>query len=356
MNLDTGHPIDERIDLRLRDPADLLTAVPYLLGFHPRDSLVLVGTRAVHGVQVEVTLRVDLPPPEAVATLVHGLAGGLAARRCDEALVAVVGAVAPRPDDGPAHRELVDALTEACAQVGVVVRGSAWVAELVAGSPWRCYDECGCAGSLPDPSCSPLAAAMVAAGRVTYGDRAELKRLVAPAAQSVRDRRSELLDRRVDEASRSGRPVAPSGLAALELLARWVEDISAAPAEMDDDDVVELCLALSDPLVRDAAFGLALGAEAAAAERLWSLLVTEAPDPEAAEPAVLLAYSALLRGDGALAGVALERAQLSWPGHRLSAMFLAALDAGHGPDELGDWFGTGSRRALALLARRADPR
>jgi hypothetical protein len=356
MNLDTGHPTDERINLRLRDPADLLTAVPYLLGFHPRDSLVLVGTRAVDGVRIELTLRVDLPPPGAASAVARGIAGGLAARRCDEALVAVVGSRPPGVGGDPPYRDVVDALTSACAEVGVAVRGAAWAAELAKGAAWRCYDECGCAGSLPDPSCSPLAAATVAAGHVTYGDRVELERMVAPADEPVLGRRSALLERRLDEASHSGEPVDPSGLGALQLLARWVEDAAVGPPELDDEDVVDLCLALSDPLVRDAAFGLALGEAAHAAERLWSVLVSEAPDPEAAEPAVLLAYSALLRGDGALAGVALERAQRAWPGHRLSAMFGAALDAGHGPDELRDWFADGSKRALALLSRRADPR
>ncbi|WP_051580129.1 DUF4192 domain-containing protein [Pseudonocardia acaciae] len=353
MNLDTGRPADEQVNLRLRDPADLLIAVPYLLGFHPSDSLVLVGTRADEGVRIELTLRVDLPPPHAVAAVARGVAGGLAARRCDEALVVVVGG---GDGEGPPRRDLVDAVTEACAEAGVVVQARAWAAELVAGARWRCYEKCRCAGSLPDPASSPLAPAMVAAGQVTYRDRAELERMVAPADESVLARRSALLDRRVDEASRSGDPVTPSGLAALDLLARWVEDAQSGRLEMDDEDVVDLCLALAEPLVRDAAFGLALGPQALAAEGLWSVLVTEAPDPEAAEPAVLLACCALLRADGALTSVALQRAQQAWPGHRLSAMLQSALEAGLGPDELRDWISNGSKRALALLTRRADPR
>ena len=62
------------------------------------------------------------------------------------------------------------------------------------------------------------------------------------------------------------------------------------------------------------------GPAAAAAEQLWAALVRELPDPEAAEPAALLAVSALLRGDGALANVALDRAEQAWPGHRLTRL------------------------------------
>ena len=60
------------------------------------------------------------------------------------------------------------------------------------------------------------------------------------------------------------------------------------------------------------------------------------PDPEAAEPATLLAACALLRGDGALAGIVLDRAQQAWPGHRLS-----------GRDDRGDPHGGRDGRAAS---------
>ena len=56
--------------------------------------------------------------------------------------------------------------------------------------------------------------------------------------------------------------------------------------------------------VSDAALARCAAPEAGldGAEHLWAALVRETPDPEAAEPAALLAACALLRGDGALAG------------------------------------------------------
>src|SRR3954447_7551605 len=60
--------------LKLRRPDDVLTAVPYLLGFHPQRSLVVLG---LHGPRrrVGVTLRVDLDleADELVPTVVRAL-------------------------------------------------------------------------------------------------------------------------------------------------------------------------------------------------------------------------------------------------------------------------------------------
>src|SRR5262249_20424307 len=48
--------------LRVRDPVDLLGAVPFLLGYHPADSIVVLG---VHLQMHLMTVRYDLPPPGA---------------------------------------------------------------------------------------------------------------------------------------------------------------------------------------------------------------------------------------------------------------------------------------------------
>src|SRR5262249_46416726 len=50
--------------LRLARPADLLAAIPYLLGFHPAASLVVAAVRAKHLVSI---VRADLPTAGAPA-------------------------------------------------------------------------------------------------------------------------------------------------------------------------------------------------------------------------------------------------------------------------------------------------
>ena len=54
------------LDLCLSSPADVIESVPYLLGFHPGASLVVVGVRetGLRRALVEVVGRVDRPPGE----------------------------------------------------------------------------------------------------------------------------------------------------------------------------------------------------------------------------------------------------------------------------------------------------
>src|SRR3954470_2495078 len=61
--------------LTARGPADLLAAVPVVLGFRPRDSLVMLTFDAVHSFHA----RVDLPPPDEAAESLPELVDGLLA-------------------------------------------------------------------------------------------------------------------------------------------------------------------------------------------------------------------------------------------------------------------------------------
>jgi hypothetical protein len=91
---------------------------------------------------------------------------------------------------------------------------------------------------------------------------------------------------------------------------------------------------LRDVRVRDRALGFALGARAAAAEALWTECTRRLPAPLDAAPATLLAVSAWLRGDGAMARIALDRALDSQPDYALADLLSRGLDAGLGPRDL----------------------
>jgi hypothetical protein len=103
---------------------------------------------------------------------------------------------------------------------------------------------------------------------------------------------------------------------------------------------------LRDPAVRDRALALALGPDAAAAEQLWTECTRRAPAPLDAAPATLLAVSTWLRGDGAMADVALNRALSGEPGYALARLLAQALAACMRPAEL---------RALIDEAVRSRP-
>ena len=103
---------------------------------------------------------------------------------------------------------------------------------------------------------------------------------------------------------------------------------------LDDERVVALTRALQIPVVRDAAVAACVGSRPATAAALYAAMARGTPDPEAAEPAALLALTALLQGDGALANVALERAEAAWPGHHLTQTLRGLAVAGIHPCKL----------------------
>jgi Domain of unknown function (DUF4192) len=326
----------------MRDPGELIAALPFLMGFRPRDSLVLLAFGGPSGRRIGLTQRVDLPAPEHVMAVCRALAGNVLLSDPAGAAVLVVGgrtstSGAVAYGAAPPHGELIAAATAALDERGVPALVRAWAAGAEAGSAWACYDECRCRGALPDPDATPLAATAVAAGLMVHADRSELEKLVAPGPPERLRRRERLLDRAVDAVlatpQAAGGSTAPDG-AGHAVVDEALADTAAGRLHLDDGRVLALAVALSDPAVRDAALLRCAGSGADGAEQLWAALTRETPDPEAAEPAALLAACALLRGDGALAGIALDRADRAWPGHRLTRLLRAVWASGMRPEQV----------------------
>lgn len=309
--------------IRLSDPSELIAAVPHLLGFHPRESVVLL---ALHGTRLGLSLRADLVDDDQALLLAEQLVQPIARHRPTGVALVVVGGK-PGPGGEPPHRAVVSAVTSALAGTGLPVVHAAWTAETVRGALWRCYDDPSCAGRVVDPASSPLAAATVAAGAVTFSSREEMAAMLAGEDAAALQRRSTLLDDADTEHPLSPRLVG-------QRLARLAELYRAAASrrlELSDSTVVDVASALCDHRVRDACLPWCTGSGAATAESLWLALVRATPAPERAEPAALLALCAYLRGDGALAGVALDAALQACPQHSLSGLLRAALDGGISP-------------------------
>jgi hypothetical protein len=122
----------------------------------------------------------------------------------------------------------------------------------------------------------------------------------------------------------------------------------ADAAELGDDELARLALALTDLRVRDTLYALAVGETAAQAESLWAVLSRTLPEPWRVEALVLLAFSAYARGDGPLAGVSLEAALRGDPTHRMAGMLDTALQSGLRPEKIRDLAITGYRLADRL--------
>jgi len=331
-------------DVRISDPGEVAAALPHLLGFRPRESVVLLALGGPSGSRVGVTVRADIPPPAGRAEVARELVTGVASSNPNAVLAVVVseavdpGGIDPEhPRRDLPHRDLVHEVILALGERGLGARDVL----LVRGGRWWSYD-------CPQPCCAPgagtplpdgvteLAAASVLAGQVVVDDRAELAARIEPdilrsvsmhasiervgvgVADAVRDRgRDEL--------------ATESWHAVLAAVGR-TRSRSAAP--LSDDEVARLLWGLHDRWVRDRALRLALGPDAAAAEQLWTECTRRVASPLTAAPATLLAVSAWLRGDGAMAGIALERALIDDPTYRFAHLLAQGLAACLPPSEI----------------------
>lgn len=332
--------------IRLSDPAELIAAVPHLLGFHPHDSVVLL---ALHGRRLGLTLRADLVDLEQTALLAEQMLLPMARQRPTGVAVIVIGGVLSSDGDPP-HRALVDVVADVLCDAGLPVVHAAWVAATAEGAQWRCYDDPLCAGTLADPATTPLAVASVAAGAVTFGKREELAELLNGEDPATLQRRASLI-----QAADADHPMS-AGMRARRFarLEELHQEAAAGRIELTDHILSQVASALCDHRVRDACLPWCTGSGAVAAERLWLALVRATPAPERAEPAALLALTAYLRGDGALAGLALDTALQACPEHSLSGLLRAALDGGLPPEILRTV--TGDAAAALRRPPRSTPR
>jgi hypothetical protein len=327
-------------DFHLNRPGVLIAALPAVLGFVPEKSLVLV---TVDRGEMGCVMRVDLSN-ELVDSLAH-VAEVAAAARPDSAIAVLIdeeGANCRMCNDE--HRELAGLLTTVLADRGIELLAAHVVDRVAAGGRWHCADGCGNAGTVDDPSASPLAAAAVLDGRRLYARRAELQEVIDVIDPARTDALAEVIDgvkpgqaERQDDAARAD-------IEATIAAAARVADA----AQLGDDELARLAWALTDIRVRDTLYALAVGENAEQAESLWAVLSRTLPEPWRVEALVLLAFSAYARGDGPLAGVSLEAALRGDPTHRMAGMLDTALQSGMRPEQIRDLAITGYRLADQL--------
>jgi len=330
--------------VRIGDPGDLVAGLPQLLGYRPDESVVLMALGGDTGRRVGLTVRADLPPAGHARELAAVLARSLSTDDPRAALAFVVSEV---PDDAAAllpagvgagggcgtdlpHRSLVHDLVLALDAVGLPLEQ----ALLVRGERWWDYD-CPGACCAPDSgtplptSVGALEVAAVASGTVVAADRGALaERLAPPGEASCAAMEAVVLQvglegpvgrsagrRRIRSAVARCRPGREGG-------------------RPGDEEVARIVWSLRQPEVRDWALLLSLGEDAAAAEALWTECTRRAPSPLDAFPAALVAVCSWLRGDGAMANTALDRALDSEPGNPLATVLRDALDACVAPRQL----------------------
>ena len=354
----------------VHDLRDLVAHLPYRLGFHPADSVVLVGLshraygRDVVGLVVRSDLA-DLGHPEGGPVLAATLGEHLRADGASDVVAVVYLATGRRGVARDARvRSAREALVGALPWAGSLTRP--W---FVGGHAFGHLDPCGCCAGpgrpLRDLETSVASAAFVADGRAAAPRREDLGvvRSRDAAARSAAARAFAAERRRVAAVGavgavgaafrRPGTPGEPPELRRLrqEHCDLWDASLGApvAPATAG-----RLLAALEDPRVRDAVLAATLAggdvlardllqvgavdlvltvaplperAAMVAADRLACAVAAHAPDGAAAPALGVLAYLCWWDAAGARADVLAGQALREQPGHRLAVLVRQALDA-----------------------------
>ncbi|MFF7566334.1 DUF4192 family protein [Streptomyces pseudovenezuelae] len=350
----------------LRTPGELADALPYLLGYRPEDSIVLValhdrGGRGRFGGRARLGIPANKDDWPAVARqLAHGLITGSERRGArPEQMVAYL---CQEPGAGETGRQITERLaplasllrTE-CGRLDVPVIEALCISD---GHYWSycCPSENCCpAQGLPMglPGTSVLAAAATYAGLQVRGTLRELRARLQPWETAAALEQEVALDtagmalvpRMLDQASRVD--VAERTLRlARSTMARLAE---AAPvsgplqADLRDDellgheDAAELILGLQDRTTRDRAAEWMEAEEAGPALRLWRALARRCVGPygeHAAAPLTLAGWVAWSAGDEIEAREALAMALGADPSYLFARLLHQACNEGLDPESI----------------------
>lgn len=343
--------------IRLRGPADVVAVLPYQLGYHPQDSIVLI---ALHGRSVGLIERIDLPPPQDAEQVGSVLVAPLLADRPDA--VMLVGYETAAGSSRLALDAVRRLATEADLQVldRLVVRDGRWFAI-------DCADGCCPSDGAPVPAAAdtPAVAEYVGLEIAPLTGRSAIADLVAADPALVEEVAAELAGVVSSDPGRSaaafrlealsrwsvvcdvtdGAPdVEELGPAGVSLLVRSMEDLAlrdglvawlcpgSLPLDSLTPDLVDaLRCSLPAPTWHSGSAG---ASPAVAGRRLLARLqslVRCVPDEHAAPVLTVLANCAWWQGDGALARTCVDRALRTHPEYRLALLLERMLDLGVRP-------------------------
>ncbi len=351
--------------IHLSGPADVLTVLPYQLGFHPHDCLVVVS---LDGTRLGLVQRIDLPPPEQVCEAISSMMAPLRQGRPGSVLL-----IGFEEREGQS-RAMLDEMADACLAHGVevadrmVVRAGRWF-------DLDCVQSC-CPPEglpLPSPSAVPAVAEYVGREICPLPDRAALADLLEPSSPllstAVRRLAGEWLQLRQEA---TGDEVAEARESELQEfrtseLAVWAlvlcdRDDAQPIRDLTPQDLAMLAVSLTDVDLRDGLIAwlcpgtlplhlidptLCAGLSEALAEPPWldedlpetgriigqqrierrlCELSAALPDVWAASTLTVLASFTWWRGDGALTRIALDRALRIDPGLRLAQLLERLVD------------------------------
>jgi Domain of unknown function (DUF4192) len=333
-------PVDQkttalRCRVRVGSAEGILAVVPHLLGFHPADSLVMLGIGGPHA-RIRLAFRYDLPDPpddEITADIAEHAITVLSRQHLPMAIAVGYG-------PGAAVTPVMDVVAQALREAGLSIQDMLRVQD---GRYWSylCQDSecCPAEGTPFTADGHPASDALAAAGLTVRSDRAALAETLAPVSEAAapmraavgraRQRAGELID--LIAVTDGGDPFLPVADAGRRSVKQAIMRYRRGGSLTDHEEMAWLGVTLGDLRVRDDAWARMDPGFRDAHQRLWVDLVRHLPTEYVAAPAALLAFTAWQGGDGALASIAIERALDADPEYSMAHLIADALHAGLPP-------------------------
>ncbi|MET9293518.1 DUF4192 family protein [Streptomyces sp. NPDC003077] len=348
----------------LRSPAELADALPYLLGFYPDNSVVLVGLhgdRARFGGRVRLGIPADSRQwPDVSEQLADCVTA--AGRLRGNPLRGIIVYLCQEPGRGETGRDVMERLRPlaqrlrtACGALDVPVLEALCLSD---GRFWSyCCPDYRCCPKDGNPMVAPGTSVMAAAAAYTglrvRGSLREMEaRLTARTGPRAQEQEKaldtaarRLLPRMLDE--RTAAAVRHETLALTErLIHRFRLEPSAGSrrakdacddAIIEDREAAAMIIGLQDRVCRDRAAEWMEGADGRPALRLWRALCRRCVggyDDHAVAPLTLVGWVAWATGDEPFARVALARALRIDPEYVFAQLLYEGINGGIDPEPL----------------------
>lgn len=298
-------------------PNDLLAAVPFLIGYQPSDSIVLISLKDE---SITMAIRIDFPDSiskREASALVEKFRGS------DGALL-----VSYIPDDCIDAESVIRPLIEALDLAEVPLRESI----IIVGNRWRsliCSDSdcCPLEGSpLPNLTDSRIAVEEIAQGKLMpFKNLIEMASSLDPEIDPVI---IEMIGR-IEPIDYDGEPV-PAQRDGANAILDFLHDFEIDRICRDKRLVAKVLVRLKDLQVRDFALGN-MNSDSDLYLDAWKWLLKKAPKGFIAAPATLFAVASYERGDGAMANLALEKAESDQPNYSMVNLLRQLFRSGKPP-------------------------
>ncbi len=298
--------------LRVRDPCDVVAVVPYLLGYWPSESLVVIALR--ESKRFGPTLRIDLPHDSRCPAGVDEIAAMMAGQDVHRVLVVAISG------DVDVAAPFVEAAMRALRRVGITVEhavgadGIRWWC--LSCAPVRCTPR---EGRTYDPTSMRVCAEAVAAGLYAAPSRDASREVF-----SAGDPDSSLVTYEIQKLARTAaeQSAAGHGERVDHIVRRWL----AGGQTLDPAEIAVLAVGVADVPVRDGAWALMERRDARIHLDLWSKVVRCVPERWVPGPGTLAGFAAWLSGNGTLARHAVERVLTVDADYSMALLLAEALD------------------------------